>query len=58
MQCFLCIARKLDSKFKEKDEEIIEFPEDIYSACNTFLKARKHHNHKYDNVILPEQWGD
>ncbi|CAH1106585.1 unnamed protein product [Psylliodes chrysocephalus] len=43
--------------FREKREEI-KFNRDIWLSCKTYLSARKHHQHKYCDALLPERWND
>lgn len=58
MECFLCNVLRENPKFREKREETKKFSKEILLSCKQFLNARKHYNHKYMNVILPESWDD
>lgn len=58
MECFLCSVLCDNPRFREKREEIKKFSQEILLSCRTFLSARKHHKHKYSNVVLPENWND
>lgn len=58
MECFLCNVLCENPTFREKREEVKKFNKDIWLSCKTFLSARKRHQHKYRDVVLPENWYD
>ncbi|RVE41875.1 hypothetical protein evm_013483 [Chilo suppressalis] len=58
MECFLCTVLRGKPKFREKREEIKKISKEILLSCKQFLKARKHHRHKYNDVILPASCDD
>lgn len=49
MKCFLC---------KKEDDEVRKFKPQILNRSKLFLKSRKYHNHKFSDVILPENSDD
>lgn len=58
MECFLCNLLCGKPNFREKREDIKKLSKEILLSCKTFLKARKQHNHKYHDVVLPESWNN